>query len=370
MVLQDSTIDSPTVDPVSDPDPYGDATGSSQLGKYFIQTLPAPNVIVGVISGISAPVITAACGSHVEHAAQVLSQSSQQRLPTQIEAEALAQHCAAGLMTASYGKPLGYTIGLYRAYATRKIYRFPFRTPDPKTFDPTRLTIFGTTLFEGQQARVMWHMLRCTAYGIGMAYLGGLILGISGAWKMTVGEANDDRLKEVVKAQREAVKTRFANELERMKKTGSVDNKDANEVLKTSREQQMQERSQRRGMERKETARSQDWDDASPSAAGWHDNSERIADDFPSPADAPGDQFSTTTNPTRREKLYTKQRAQQETDQAQYDTSADSFLSDLETPNGETTSTTPSSTRKGPSNESAWDRIRRENSSSSSSGTS
>ena len=369
MVLQDSTSDTSTSDSLSDPDPYGEPTSSSQLWKYHIPNVPVPNAIASAISGITTKTIQSACGTHIDHAAQALQQSSLQRLPTQTEAEALAQHCATALVTASYGKPLGYTVGLYRAYVTRKAYRFPFRTPDPKTFDPSRFTIFGATIFQGQQARVMWHVLRCTAYGVGMAYLGHLIFGISGAWKLATGQAKDDRLKDVMKAQREAARARFKGELERMKKTGSIDNKDANEVLKTSRERQAQE-----SMQRKRTAETSDWDDASPSAAGWDDFSNPTVQDSSSFQESSNNPPKMTTT-TAQQGKYTRQKKRQETEQAQYNTSADSLLSDFEAQSDDATNSAPSSTSRAPtdrgsSNESAWARIRRENSSSNNSETS
>ena len=368
MVLEDSTTNPPTSDPLSDPDPYGDSQNStlpaSKLPHYHIQNVPQPNALLAAISGINTARISGSCSYHLQNASQVLH-----RNPTQSEAEALTQHCAAGLVTASYGKPLGYLGGLYRAYSTRKTYRFPFRTPDPQTFDPTRLTIFGTTLFEGQQSRVVWHALRCLSYGVGIGYLGHLVFGVWGMWKMTVGEATDDRLKEFIKAQREAMKnTKVAERMDRMKRAGSVDNKDAGEVLRRSGERQAQNNRQRRGVERQETTATPDWDDASPSAVGWDDMVTEPVTGEPSPSSAPSpDAYSKKRIPIQRQvNVTTKDGAQQKTDQEQYGTSADSLLSDLGAPSSDTSNGSPSSTGKRSSSESAWARIRRENASSDS----
>ena len=360
-------MDPPTSDPLSDPDPYGDSQHNSNndplLPTYHIRNLPQPNAIITAFTGVNATYISHGCSFHTQRASQILH-----RPPTQSEAEALAQHFATALVITAYGFPLGAAGGLFRAYSTRKTYRFPFRTPDPKTFNPARFAIFGMTLLEGWQSRFVWQCSRGIAYSIGIGLLGQFISSIAGVWRLNTGERRDVRLKAFIEAKRELKKIRVAERMDRMKGAGSIDNKDAGEVLRSSREAQTQDVRRQRSIQKQETVATPDWDDASPSAAGWgNEVSEPVAEDLSLSSAPVPDTYSRRRVPTQRPaNLNTEQKSQQKADQERYGASADSLLSDLTTPGGKRSSAPPSSTGRASSSESAWARIRRQNSASNS----
>jgi len=196
MVLDESTAPAPdfTSDhsPDSDSDPY---SPSSSATRYEIDAarLPRPAPIVGPLFGYTNARLAQAINARIAGAAHVLG-----RAPTPDEAAALAYWRAKALATASWGRPLGVAAGCYRAYQTAGSFRFPFLTPDKETFNPDSFG-YGVRL-QGARARFLWHVLRGSSYALVGSWVAGLLVGTYAATVSAVGEHQDPRLQDYIKA--------------------------------------------------------------------------------------------------------------------------------------------------------------------------
>lgn len=129
------------------------------------------------------------------------------RRPTQEEVEAYAYWNAKSLQLMSYGRPVGYAGGFYRAYSTRNIFAFPFFKPNLEKFNP--LSFLGGAL-KGRQALFAWHFLRYTSYSLAGDLLGRLFFNSYATTVAIVGIMSDPRLKAEIDALKARAKERSA----------------------------------------------------------------------------------------------------------------------------------------------------------------
>lgn len=109
------------------------------------------------------------------------------------EVEALAYHMAKAHAIASYGSPIGSLGGLWRAYNSREQFRWPFYKPDLEKVD---LNKFGP--LRGAQAVTGRHLARTFAYVLMGGFFGRYIVGAYAATVAATGTGLDPRLKDVV----------------------------------------------------------------------------------------------------------------------------------------------------------------------------
>ncbi|MCJ1298651.1 hypothetical protein MMC08_001441 [Hypocenomyce scalaris] len=197
MVLEDSTAFPPasTSDyssPTSDADPYASSSDQPHI-SLNLEQLPSAAPIFGPLLGYTNQYLANSINYRIQHTSGIL-----QRPTTEDEAVALAYWTAKMLAIASWGRPLGLAAGGWRAYQTRGTFRFPFVKPDPEKFNPEVVKIGGYELMRGGQARIWWHVLRGTAYGLFGSWVGGLMVSTYAATAVAVGEQQDPRLKEVI----------------------------------------------------------------------------------------------------------------------------------------------------------------------------
>ncbi|MCJ1366261.1 hypothetical protein MMC16_005388 [Acarospora aff. strigata] len=198
MVLDESTT--PTSDfttdytPDSDYDPYSSPSPAKISYQIDTTSFPRPPFLIGPLFGYTSTYCANVIYARINNSALLL-----RRPPTQDEATALAYHSAKMLSIAPWGSPLGLAGGWYRAYATREHYRFPFMTPSKETFNPNVVRYFGVRM-EGRQAQLFWHSLRGTAYGFIGIFIGHLLVQTYAATVAAVGERQDPRLKDLIRA--------------------------------------------------------------------------------------------------------------------------------------------------------------------------
>ncbi len=200
MVLEDASATPDFVSdssPTSDNDPYsssnGDTSSPNPTGGILIdmRTFPRGMPIFGPLFGYTPSLTSATINKRIVTSSQLL-----QRPVTPDEATALAFWTCKGVAIASWGQPLGCLWGGYRTYSTRANYKFPFVTPSADKFNPN--TFLG--ILHGQQAQLGWHCARFTAYTIWGGFVAGLFFTTYGAVSAAVGEHQDPRLKDLIKA--------------------------------------------------------------------------------------------------------------------------------------------------------------------------
>ena len=210
MVLETATDPSSSADFASDIPQPDNASPDSDINPNELQatynlnlsTLPRANFIGATLFGWTEALLR----QMIAHKASATAQRLR-RMPTQDEFNAIAYHTAKAQAVASYGVPIGVLAGAYRCYETRENYKFPFVKP-PESFNPHAVVLGGRTWLTGDRARIFWHALRFTAYGICGGWFVGLCFTAYAASVMTVGELTDPRLKELNDVIREAAKAR------------------------------------------------------------------------------------------------------------------------------------------------------------------
>ncbi|KAI9821976.1 MAG: hypothetical protein M1827_002558 [Pycnora praestabilis] len=175
--------------PTSDTDPYS-SSPQTDMNDIDIRSLPGPLPILGPIWGYSQQYMVSSIHRRILGASSILG-----RPVNKDEATALAFYTAKSLSIASWGNPLGTMGGWYQAYQTAGKYRFPFVTP-PETFNPNQFT----KLVQGRNAQICWHLLRGSIYGSFGSIVGGLLITTYAATVAAVGEQQDPRLKEMINA--------------------------------------------------------------------------------------------------------------------------------------------------------------------------
>lgn len=199
MVLEaSSTSDSYDAFPDSS-DPYGaDSLSSTNPIVIDRAQLPKPLPIIGALFGFWEPRMSAWAAERIGYYTTVLGRS-----PTQKESEAIWYHSYKSMAIQSYGRPLAFGFGIYRAYKSRETFRFPFYGP-LKTADGwwngERLRIMGVDLIDGPLARLGVHATRGSVYGLIALGLGGLFVSSYATTVAVVGELRDPRLKDAQRA--------------------------------------------------------------------------------------------------------------------------------------------------------------------------
>ncbi|KAL8706479.1 MAG: hypothetical protein Q9201_000462 [Fulgogasparrea decipioides] len=185
------------------PDPYDTSTSTSSVTSDQERAqLPQPFPVIGPLFGYTEAYMSRLVASRLNYHAQALG-----RNPTQRERQAILYYSYKGLAYASYGMPVFVTLGLFRAYETREVYRWPLngtsKTPDG-WWDGERLRIMGKKVAEGSSARKIMHAGRAFAYGGFGYFLGRLFVTSFAATVVSVGELKDPRLRDF----QQAVRTR------------------------------------------------------------------------------------------------------------------------------------------------------------------
>jgi len=208
MVLEATTDPSSSSDFPSDVPPSDFPSADSDVSPNQLQanynldfsTLPRANFISASLFGRNEARLHQAIAGNVSAAAQRMH-----RMPTQDEFNALSYHTAKGQAIASYGAPIGILAGAYQSYATRERYKFPF-VKATEGFNPQAVVLGGRTWLTGDRARVFWHALRFTAYGVCGGWSVGICFGAYAASVLAVGELTDPRLKALQEAIRKDIK--------------------------------------------------------------------------------------------------------------------------------------------------------------------
>ncbi|KAI9729420.1 MAG: hypothetical protein M1818_008527 [Claussenomyces sp. TS43310] len=208
MVLEntsDKISDSFTEDaPASDADPYASSQAGSSEARSIpidVSNFPKPMPLFGPLSGFTNQFLSRMIQARIQASTHVLK-----RPITEDEASAIAFWTAKQLSITSYGTPLGVGGATWRAYASRKSFRFPFYQPDLASFNANAWPATKRTILSGLRATSAWHATRFLAYGIVGNYVGQVLLTSYAMSVVTVGELGDPRLKDYVKGLRENAK--------------------------------------------------------------------------------------------------------------------------------------------------------------------
>ena len=194
----DSFNDSP---PTSDEDPYSSSSSSDASTLQYhidVRLLPKPIPFLGPILGYNSQLFEKVWADKIKSRHAILG-----RAPTQDEAAGLAYWTAKQISIISYGTPIGVAGGLWRAWAMKETFQFPFYRPKPETFQSTIFPHSKVPLLGGNRAFLAWHTLRVLAYGGVGKYIGDILLGSYSMSVATVGELSDPRMKDIVNAMRQ-----------------------------------------------------------------------------------------------------------------------------------------------------------------------
>lgn len=132
--------------------------------------------------------------------------SGQQLLQRQLspdERNAVAYHGAKKKVTMTYATPTSIAITLVAMRRGKDVYRFPFWTPKPTNFDPSRFPIPSSkspfTLLQGAPAMKAWHAVRGTAYFALINIAVTAFLSVYATSVEVAGLSRDVRLRDVAK---------------------------------------------------------------------------------------------------------------------------------------------------------------------------
>ena len=199
------------------PDPYGSDSLSSTSTLHIDRSqLPKPFPIVGPLFGFKESKLAELAAQRLQYYSQVLGRSA-----TQKESEAIMFHSYRSMSIQSYGNPMVFGFGLYRAYKTRDNYRFPFYGPlktEGGWWNGDRIRIMGTDILGGPLARYGIHFFRGSVYGLFALTFGGLFVTSYATTIAVVGELRDPRLKELQRIKMEQRKQQ-TGDLEAMKQS-------------------------------------------------------------------------------------------------------------------------------------------------------
>ncbi|KAI6249776.1 hypothetical protein HI914_01996 [Erysiphe necator] len=184
-------------EPPSDTDLYDDSKSSSSKSQYFIDTtnLPKPIPFIGSLLGYPRRF------KQEVHLKVLLASRELGRTLKQDEVDALAYWLAKRQAITSWGAPVGFAGGCWRAYDTAKTHRFPFWQPSSNNF---KVNQFGP--LRGHPAILCWHTLRALAYGLTGDFIGRLLFGSYAMSTSAVGASNDPRLYEYMNSIKDKVR--------------------------------------------------------------------------------------------------------------------------------------------------------------------
>ena len=328
MVLEESSLPS---EPSTYDAPTFDSDAPPEHVQYSIDpsSLPKPFPILGPLFGFGNARYQRLLTRQIQQVMEVLK-----RPPTYEETQALAFLVAKENRVISYGVPLGLGAGLWRAYSTRKTWKFPLYKVDD-SFNPSSVKIpGGREILKGQAARTFWQLARTSLYGSNGVILGFLLAAPYAASIAAVGTMNDPRLKDYVNATVQRVKEEGA------RRTVQGRHKTGDETRAPTAGNDTWNR-QRTSSRREDT----NFDDASPSAGQSMENYQYSSySEQPSKGTYPGNSNSQDSGRSRTVRQPT----------TESDSSSGFFDDDDASPTSSKPSQ-PSSMGGG----SAWDRLRR-----------
>ncbi|KAE9377076.1 hypothetical protein N431DRAFT_436319 [Stipitochalara longipes BDJ] len=181
--------------PSSDADPYSDSQPDASMNYHIdARKFPQPIPIIGKLLGYNEQFYSKSIQARVKTISEIL-----ERPPTQEEATAIAYYTTKSISIYSYGAPLGFAAGLWRAYESRSTFRFPFYQPNPEKFTPDRFPP-GLGFIKGIRAIACWHAARASGYAAMGIIFSQIIFVSYAATTSAVGELSDKRLKAVTAA--------------------------------------------------------------------------------------------------------------------------------------------------------------------------
>lgn len=200
-------------EPPSDSDPYEDTRSKIHKSQYFIDTtnLPKPVPFIGSLLGYPRRFKQEA------HLKILLASKELGRPLKQDEVDALAFWLAKRQAITSWGAPIGFAAGCWRAYDTGKTHRFPFWQPSSKHL---KVNVFGP--LRGPPAIFCWHALRVLAYGLTGDFIGRILLGSYAMSTSAVGASNDPRLYEYMNSIKEKVREFSAKDVRARNSMGNT----------------------------------------------------------------------------------------------------------------------------------------------------
>ena len=205
--------------PESTPDPYATSSSSPTtnygLPSYIdLSALPSGLPILGPLTGY-----TAGTKAATIHSLNASMSKAAHRPLTDSEQAALAYHAAKNFSINSWAPTLSIGAGVYRTYATRAVFRWPFygrlisTAPSaegeaPKGFwDGEKMRVGGREILQGlsSQAKAnILHVLRGSAYCLISLFVGGMAVGTYAATVSGVGQLRDPRLQDLNRRIKEA----------------------------------------------------------------------------------------------------------------------------------------------------------------------
>ncbi|KAI4140114.1 MAG: hypothetical protein L6R39_005942 [Caloplaca ligustica] len=198
MVLE--TSDSYDAFPDS-PDPYGfDPQPSIESMNIDRSKFPKPLPVLGALFGFTASYMSKMAAERLQYHSKLLG-----RTLSKPESEALLYHTYKSAAIASYGNPIAFGAGFWRAYNTRDTYRFPLvgslKTEDG-FWNGERIRLMGRDIIQGSNARMGVHILRGTFYGFLSYTIGTLFVSSYCTTVAAVGELRDPRLRDLQQEKR------------------------------------------------------------------------------------------------------------------------------------------------------------------------
>jgi len=198
MVLEGATADDFSSRTASDTPPASDSDAySSRVARIAdanvqidLRQLPRPLPILGPLTGFSEAALVDRFTRNIAQLSGAVN-----RPLTAAECQSVAYYAAKANAIASYGFPLGAAGGLYREYATRATFKFPFFQPDMQVFTPQKMGPLS-----GARAEMAWHLLRRMSYGFFGGAVGTVIVGTYAAATAAAGQRVDPRMADVVEA--------------------------------------------------------------------------------------------------------------------------------------------------------------------------
>ncbi|KAL8730532.1 MAG: hypothetical protein Q9166_003985 [cf. Caloplaca sp. 2 TL-2023] len=206
MVLEAASMSDSYEATLDTPDPYDtNPQTSTDFTGIDRSQLPKPLPLIGPLFGYTDPYLSNLAMQRQHYHIEMIGRRLSQK-----EREAITFHTYKSGRTLSVGMPMAFGFGMYRAYSTRENYRFPFfgdlKQPEG-WWDGSKIRIMGQSVMEGSNARTLMHCLRASAYGSWALFLGRVFLSSYAGTVVAVGELRDPRLKDLLQAVKEKLKT-------------------------------------------------------------------------------------------------------------------------------------------------------------------
>lgn len=169
MVLQDIENQAPDsfTEPSnpSDNDPYASSPSPASGERFDASNMPSPIPIIGPFIGFSSRALRFKAETTLSFAEKKLGRTLHPE-----EAQALAYHIYKLEKSKSYYAATGAAAGIYRWYATRVTYQYPFYTPKLESIDPNK---FGP--IKGPSANLARQSWRFGLYALVAGQMGNII---------------------------------------------------------------------------------------------------------------------------------------------------------------------------------------------------